>query len=73
MKPTGRCSPSHTSVPYKGFFNMLDLKKIVVLAAAAIAVATLSACNTVEGAGQDIKSAGKAIENTADDAKPSNN
>lgn len=31
----------------------------------------LSACNTVEGAGEDISSAGKAISNTADDTKKS--
>ncbi|HAO34145.1 MAG TPA: entericidin A/B family lipoprotein [Candidatus Competibacter sp.] len=29
----------------------------------------LSACNTVKGAGQDIKSAGKGIENKAEDKK----
>lgn len=29
----------------------------------------LSACNTVEGVGKDVKSGGKAIENTAQDAK----
>jgi len=28
--------------------------------------APLAACNTVEGAGQDIKSVGHAVENTAD-------
>lgn len=32
-------------------------------------VALTAACNTVEGAGQDLKSAGKEIEKTADDAK----
>jgi predicted small secreted protein len=26
----------------------------------------LSACNTVEGAGKDVQSAGKAVENAAD-------
>jgi predicted small secreted protein len=30
----------------------------------------LSGCNTVKGAGQDIKSAGQAIEKTAEEAKP---
>ena len=30
---------------------------------------TLSACNTVSGAGKDVSSAGKAVTNTADDAK----
>jgi len=29
----------------------------------------LSACNTVKGAGQDIKAAGKGIENKAEDKK----
>ncbi|GAB4200870.1 MAG: hypothetical protein Tsb002_37230 [Wenzhouxiangellaceae bacterium] len=28
---------------------------------------TLAACNTIEGAGKDIKSAGRAIEEAADD------
>ena len=43
--------------------------------AAAMTVAALvlalgfAACNTIEGAGQDIKSTGKAIEKTADDNK----
>jgi entericidin B len=29
----------------------------------------LSACNTVEGAGKDVKSAGNAVEGAAKDAK----
>ena len=31
---------------------------------------SLSACNTVEGAGKDVKAAGTAVEHAADDAKP---
>lgn len=31
---------------------------------------TLSACNTVEGAGKDVKATGQAVENAAKDAKP---
>lgn len=31
------------------------------------ALVTLSACNTVEGVGQDIKAGGQAIENAAND------
>lgn len=31
------------------------------------ALVTLSACNTVEGVGQDIKAGGQAIENAAQD------
>ncbi|MGJ8636455.1 MAG: entericidin A/B family lipoprotein [Phycisphaerales bacterium] len=30
---------------------------------------TLSACNTVEGVGRDVESAGDSIADTADDAK----
>jgi len=36
---------------------------------ALVLVLGLAACNTIEGAGQDIKSTGKAIERTADDNK----
>lgn len=36
---------------------------------ATIAAGALAACNTIEGAGQDIKSTGKAIERTADENK----
>ncbi len=52
---------------------MADVKKITILAAATAALLSLAACNTVEGVGKDVKSTGKAIEHTADDAKPSNN
>ena len=32
---------------------------------------TLAACNTIEGAGKDVSSAGHAVTDTAQDAKPS--
>ena len=35
-----------------------------------LAGSSLSGCNTVKGAGQDIKSAGQVIEKTAQQAKP---
>jgi entericidin B len=41
----------------------------VLIIGATILAIGLSGCNTVEGAGQDIKSAGKAIEKTADKNK----
>jgi predicted small secreted protein len=44
------------------------MRKIVVWAALALSLA-VTACNTVEGAGKDVKSAGTAVENTAEDAK----
>ena len=40
---------------------------IVILGLFAI---SLSACNTVEGAGKDVKATGNAVENAAKDSKP---
>jgi predicted small secreted protein len=48
------------------------MRKLIILAAIAASFAT-AACNTVEGAGKDVSSAGHAVTNTADDAKPSHN
>jgi predicted small secreted protein len=42
---------------------------VAVLIAALSSAALLSACNTTEGVGKDVKSAGKAVEDTARDAK----
>lgn len=39
---------------------------VVMLAGVGV---TLSACNTVEGVGRDVESAGDSIADTADDAK----
>ena len=39
---------------------------LLTMLAASLAV---SACNTVSGAGKDVKSAGAAVQNTAEDAK----
>lgn len=44
------------------------VRKFVALALIATGL-TLSACNTVEGAGKDVKSAGSAVEGAAKDAK----
>jgi predicted small secreted protein len=41
------------------------MHKWFVVLAAMIAVVTLSACNTVEGVGKDIKKGGEAIEKAA--------
>jgi entericidin B len=40
-------------------------KLILVLAVAGFSAGALSACNTVEGAGQDIENTGEAIEDSA--------
>jgi entericidin B len=47
-----------------------SLSRATILALGALIVAVgFTACNTIEGAGQDMKSTGKAIEKTADDNK----
>jgi entericidin B len=43
------------------------MRKILMLAAAA-ALLTATACNTVAGAGKDVSAAGHAVTNTVNDA-----
>lgn len=43
---------------------MSTLMNLIVIAAAGLML-TLSACNTVEGIGKDMKSAGKTVEDAA--------
>lgn len=44
------------------------MRKILTYAALAGAI-LVSACNTIEGAGRDVSSAGETVANVADDAK----
>ena len=44
------------------------MRKLVILMVVAAGLST-AACNTVSGAGRDVSSAGKAVTNTAEDAK----
>ena len=44
------------------------MRKIALLAVVAVSMA-VAACNTVAGAGKDVKAAGTAVTETADDAK----
>lgn len=46
------------------------LRKLGFLAILGWTVGGLAACNTVEGAGKDVKATGQAVENAAKDAKP---
>ena len=56
-----------------GFFYSIQwgitVKTLSAFLAAAF-LATLCGCNTVEGAGKDVKATGQAVENAADKAKP---
>lgn len=45
------------------------MRKFIILSALA-AIVSLAACNTVSGAGKDVSSAGHAVTDTANDAKP---
>mgnify|MGYP001319069040 FL=1 len=47
----------------------LATMKRLLLAAMLLPLLGLAACNTFEGAGQDLQSAGRAVEDTARDAK----
>jgi predicted small secreted protein len=44
--------------------------KTLMLALIGFSMLSLSACNTVEGAGKDVKATGQAVENAAKDSKP---
>ncbi len=44
------------------------MRQLVLLMITAAAL-TVAGCNTVKGAGQDVSSAGKAVSQTAEDAK----
>jgi predicted small secreted protein len=50
--------------------NWENVMKRLFFLAVAGALALIAGCNTIEGAGQDIKGTGRAIERAADDAKP---
>jgi predicted small secreted protein len=45
------------------------MRALILLAALAAGI-SLAACNTVAGAGRDVSSAGHAVTDTANDAKP---
>jgi len=45
------------------------LTRLLALAVLAGFVVSVTACNTVEGAGKDVKATGQAIENAADKRK----
>ena len=47
----------------------MDLSKILRILAVLLFSGSLAACNTVEGAGQDIEQGGEAVSETADDVE----
>ncbi len=45
------------------------MRQIVLLMIVAASALSIAACNTVKGAGRDVSSAGRAVSDTAEDAK----
>ncbi len=45
------------------------MRKTIIIAVTLVAGFAVTACNTVEGAGKDVSSAGKAVSSTANDVK----
>ena len=45
------------------------IRMLLVLMTLLMAAGSLTACNTVSGAGKDIKAGGEAVHDTAEDAK----
>lgn len=46
-----------------------DMKKIISIPVLALAAVFMTACNTVEGVGEDVQAGGEAIEDTAKEVK----
>jgi len=45
------------------------MRRLASTAVLALLALSLAACNTIEGAGKDVKAAGTAVEKTAHDSK----
>jgi predicted small secreted protein len=52
-----------------GLAGRFLMRKTLIIAAAVLVGLSLTACNTVGGAGKDVSSVGKAVTNTANDVK----
>ncbi len=48
----------------------MTLKRALLATLAALPLLLMTACNTVEGIGEDMSATGEAISDVADDAKP---
>jgi predicted small secreted protein len=49
--------------------GFIMFKRTIAIALLSVGLLAVAACNTVEGAGKDVSSAGDAVANAADDAK----
>jgi len=46
------------------------MRAALLMALIGLSALSLSACNTIEGVGKDVKATGQAVENAAKGAKP---
>jgi predicted small secreted protein len=44
--------------------------KVILTVLIGLSLLSLSACNTIEGVGKDVKATGQVVENAAKNAKP---
>lgn len=65
IEPMPLRTPNAIDAPEQLFGVMTMVRKIVALFALTTSLA-LGACNTVEGVGEDVQSAGEAVEDAAD-------
>lgn len=50
-------------------WEILTMKKVIAALFAVAALPVLTACNTIEGMGKDVKAGGQAVEETAKEVK----
>jgi predicted small secreted protein len=68
MEPAYPAWRSHVVFVFH-FLKEITMKSLLI-ALLGLFVLSLTACNTVEGAGKDVKATGAAVEKAADNAKP---
>jgi predicted small secreted protein len=49
---------------------MIKVRQLATLAAAVVVAVAVVGCNTIEGAGKDLKAAGEGVEKAAAKSKP---
>jgi entericidin B len=64
-----RASNGHGTTQSRNQRGEINMFKKTLMVLAALTTVALAACNTMEGAGKDVESAGKAIQGGARDAQ----
>jgi predicted small secreted protein len=64
---TPRLAPEGLAIDHNG--NLMISKIVVLVAALAVGSISLTACNTIQGAGKDIEKAGEKVQSGAQENK----